>query len=233
VRSIIVCAGILAVALLAEPAKADPTSNTLYAVFDFGGFDTGDNGYETYSESWEFESSSLLIINLADVDGVFPFISINFNGVEIDLSELDYFLIGEVDGSEHLLLSGDGEGEGFDLDPTFEQMIVDGVTNLDDVGDLGDPGGMAFISPETFESQIGTGIGTFTGPGALFDMTATVGGETDLLGFTDGIILGRITINPDGTATFIPAPEPGLALLALIGLAGTLARKRRRPPFSR
>ncbi len=225
-RITIFCSGILALALLAEPAKADPTSNTLYAVFDLGGFDTGNEEYE--SESWEYQSSTLFIINLASVGGTFPFIDLSFAGLgTVNLGDLDYFLLGEKDGSEHLLLSGDGEG--FVLDAGFEQMIIDGVTNLNGVGGLGSPGGTASLSPDQFSNQFGTGIGTFTGPGALFDMTASVGGETDLLGFSGGMVLGTFRINSDGTSTFIPAPEPGLALLALVGLAGTaIARRRRR-----
>jgi hypothetical protein len=223
VRNIAVLSGVLALALLAEPAKADPTSNTLFLVINWnGGFSTGNNEeYEYYSYQSE---GTLLMFNLASIGGTFPFIDLSFAGLgEVDLSELEYFIIGEVDGSEHLILSGDGEGEGFLLDDTLEEGIEDNITNLE--GDLANPGGAMFLTPTEFGTMVAP-IDLFTGPDALFDMTATVGEGMDVIGFTEGQVVGFIVINADGSATFVP--EPGLTILALMGIAGTVIARRRR-----
>jgi MYXO-CTERM domain-containing protein len=168
------------------------------------------------------------------VDGTFEdFMGLSFN--EIDLGEMDltgfsYFILGHVTGSEHLILSADGEGAA--LDDAFEDMLIDGVRNMDGLDPtLGDPGGAVFVSPEDFESFFGTGVDTFTsGTGDIpFDTVGLVGGETDLLGFSDPVLLGTLTLNGDLTGnTFTPAPEPGLALLAVVGLAGAAISRRRR-----
>lgn len=225
-RSIAVLSGVLALAVLAEPAKADPTTpNTLFLVINWnGGFDTGGNDYEYSAYStWESEGT-LLMFNLASIGGTYPFIDLSFAGLgEVDLSELEYFVIGSKTGSEHLILSGDGEGEGFVLDDTLEGDIEDNIRNL--TGDLADPGGSMFLTPTEFGTLVAP-IDLFTGPDALFDMTATVGEGMDVIGFTEGTRLGSIVINADGSATFVP--EPGLAVLAVLGVATVIARRRRR-----
>lgn len=233
-RSItILCSCILALSLLAAPAKADPsnnTSNTVFIVFDFGGF-SGDSS----SESFEYDgTANLLIINLASVLGDFEdfgglsFFDLDLDGM--DLTGLSYFILGHVTGSDHLILSADGDGA--PLDDTFEAGIEGGVMNMDGLDpNLGTGGGMAFVTAGDFMDQFGGfGIGGFVGgTGDIpFDTVGVVGGEVDLLGFSDPTLLGHFSINGDGTSTFTPVPEPGLALLVIMGLAGTVIARRRR-----
>lgn len=236
-RSItILCSSILALSCLAAPAMADPedaTANTVFAVFDFGGFSTDStNDFE----SFQYEStSSLLIFNLASVDGdINDFLGLTFNTFdsEIDLSEVSYFLFGEIEGSEHLLLSSE-PGTATALDDMFEDMIIDGILGIGALDpDLVNPGGTAFIGPGQFAGQFGTGIGTFTNPNALipFPTTASVGDTdgVDLNGFTDPTVLARVVLTFDNGLIAQTVPEPGFALLAVIGLAGAAVARRRR-----
>lgn len=233
----ILCASIVGFSLLAAPASADPennTSNTLFIVIDFGGFSEQSTDNYYYDE----QPSNILVINLASAstsEGLADF-ALDFHELdlgEIDLSELSYFILGHVTGSEHLLLSA--EGEGAPLDDTFEAGIEDGVRNMDNMAPaLGSPGGMAFVGPGDFANQFnGFGLpGFISGTGDIpFDTVGVVGGETDLLGFTDPTFLGVITVDfVNGQfVTNFQVPEPGFAILALLGIAGTaIARRRRR-----
>jgi hypothetical protein len=236
VRSItIFCSCVLALALLAAPAKAESTNNTVFAVFDFGGFSfdgTGEDMYESES------TSNLFIINLAAIEGDFlDFLGLTFNELDlndVDLSDLSYFILGEIDGSEHLILSANEDGE--PIDAMFEEDVLAGVTDMGGLASpLGAPGGTAFVSPEDFANHFGNGIGidTFvsgTGDIPFGTVASEGGGSVDMLGFTDPTLLGRISltfVNGNLVGNF-SVPEPGFAVLAIVGIAGAVMARRRR-----
>jgi len=232
----ILCSGIVAFSLASAPASADPsTPNTVFAVFDFGGFSTDGTGEQYYEEGCE--PSNLLVVNLASIEGTIEdFIALHFNeidfGDEYDLSQVSYFILGHIYGTDHLVLS-DVDGAPAPLPGAFPEMnVIDGIQNMGDLGggQLGDPGGMLFITPGQFQGQLGVPIDTFTTPGNLpFDPVGTVGGEADLLGFTEPVFLTRTVITfENGILTGAQVPEPGLALLAVLGIAGTVITRRRR-----
>jgi hypothetical protein len=228
----ILCAGIVGFSLLAAPASADPennTSNTLFIVL----FKT-----ESTDNNFDEEPQDLLIINLASastetgLEG-FDLLFHELDLGDMDLTDLSYFLLGHVSGSEHLLLSA--EGDGAPLDDTFEEGLEDGVRNMDNMDPvLADPGGMTFVSPDDFANQFdGFGLeGFIAGEGDIsFDTVGLVGGETDLLGFTDPTFLGVLGVSFEGgqLVTNFQVPEPAFALLAALGLAAaSIARRRRR-----
>jgi len=239
----ILCAGILALSFLSAPASAEPTtSNTVFAIFDLGGFHSDGTGEGYYN----YYSSNILIINIASLGGTIDeFGGITFNTIDIsdleelfdmdiDLSEASFFILGHITGSDHLVLS-DAEGDPEPIPDGFEDGLVGPDDPLQNGGDLGveDPGSANLLSPSEFEDILGTPIETFTEPDPdviPFDPVGTVGGEVDLLGFTDPIFLVRITlIIENGQIVGMQVPEPGLALLAVLGVAGAaIARRRRR-----
>jgi len=144
-------------------------------------------------------------------------------------NELTYFILGHITGSDHLILSN-GEGEPGPLPDDFEDPIIEGIRNMDNLGEgeLGDPGGALAVTPEDFMDQLGVGIDEFTNPDDIpFDPLSS--GETDLLGFTDPVFLTRISlVLKDGVLVGMQVPEPGLALLAIMGIAGVVIARRRR-----
>ena len=230
-RSItILCSGILAFSLLAAPAKADPTSNQMFAVFDYSGF---------AFDGTANEGPDLLILNLAAVTGGFPAIGLDF-GTFSDLpflGGLEYFGVGSA--FEHLVLTADIGAIPNPIPADFEMSVLGDVSNMGGLSTLlGMPGGMAFVSLGDFEEHFGYSIGTFTGGGESpigWDTTTffSVSGDTenDLHGFPiPPVFLGTMVLTQDiSGSTFVPAPEPGLALLVLVGLAGAgIARRRRR-----
>lgn len=233
----ILCSGIIALSFLAAPAKADSetsTNNTVFAVFNFGGFSTDGS-----SENWECEeSASLFIVSLATTPGGFFDFGLVFSELDlpywVDLNNVQFFILGEADGSEHLILSA--EDDGAPIDDMFEEGILGGVTTMGNLAaPLGAPGGSSFVTPGAFQNQFGgVPVTTFTQPNPMipFNTVASVGGETDLLGFTDPTFMGTLSltfVNGQLNGDFVPAPEPGLAVLALVGLAGAaIARRRRR-----
>jgi len=225
----ILCIGILA--LVAAPAKAD-TTNTVFAVFDFGGFETETS---TQNFAFEFESTSnLLFVNLIALDGTIEeFLGLTFNefGFEGDLSEVPYFLLGHIIGSDHLVVSADGPA--MPLPGTFDETAaIDGVRNINMLHPgLPTPGGMAFVGPGQFMNQFGAPIGTFTQGGLGFDTVANVGDTegVDINGFTDPVFLATVSLDfVNGQIVGTQVPEPGLALLAITGIAGAVIARRRR-----
>ena len=225
--------GILALAFAAAPAKADPSNNTsenVFVIFDFGGFDTTDT-----NESFDFESTNLLILNLADVQGdIHGFLGLSFGnfGDLPDLTGVSYFILGHITGSDHLIIGSDGEPA--PIPDGFETGIIDGIRNMDGLAaPLGAPGGMAFVTPGAFMGQFGVTVGTFVNPNSLvpFDAVASVGDDEGVVlnGFTDPIPLTTLILDTEnGNFIATTVPEPGLSVLAILGVAGAIVARRRR-----
>lgn len=232
--------GLVAFSLLAAPARADSeepannTSESVFVIFDFGGF----SGDGTNQDSYYEEGSNLFILNLATVDGTIEdFVGLvlgKFGDNIPDLSEISYFVLGHITGSDHLILSSDGDAE--PIPDGFETGIIDGIRNMDDMdGNLANPGGGAFVTPGQFADQLGVDVGTFVepNPDVPFDTVASVGdGEGVVLnGFTDPTPLAIINldfVNGQLVVKVKPVPEPALAVLALLGIAIVLVRRRQR-----
>ncbi len=227
----IFCSAIVALALVAAPARADPTTNTVFAVFDFGGFDTEG----TSTDDFDFQSTSnLLFVNLIVLEGeILDFGGLSFNQFSFDgdLSEVPYFLLGHILGSDHLVVSADEPA--MPLPGTFDEAAA--IAGVMDIGglhpDLPNGGGSAFVGPGQFMGHFGAPIGTFTQGGLGFDTVANVGdtGGVDINGFTDPVFLATVSIDfVNGQIVGTQVPEPGLALLAITGIAGALIARRRR-----
>ncbi len=226
-RSItIFCSGILALALLSAPAQADSTTNTVFVVFDFGGFDSTSGDFESFSYS---DNSDLLFVNIASIDGTIEdFLGLTFNsfGFEGSLDGVPYFMLGHILGSDHLVLSSDGTP----LPGTFDEMAaIGGVMNIGLLDpDLTMGGGSAFVGPGAFAGHFGNGIGAFT-QGGVADVLSVGGDDGDLFGFTDPVFLASFRLDfVNGQIVGTQVPEPGLSLLALVGLAGAVIARRRR-----
>lgn len=235
-------ASIVAFSLLAAPARADseePSNNTsenVFVVFDFGGF-SGDGSDQEQLSLQNYEESNIFILNLATVDGtIFDFqglILAEFGELP-DLSEISYFVLGHITGSDHLILSSDGTAE--PIPDGFETGIIDGIRNMDNMDpSLGAPGGGAFVAPGDFALQFGVGVETFVEPNSdiPFDTVASVGdGEGVVLnGFTDPFPLARLDldyVNGQFVVKVKPVPEPALAGLVVLGIAGVFIRRRRK-----
>ncbi|HEX5137920.1 MAG TPA: hypothetical protein VFY93_13165 [Planctomycetota bacterium] len=236
-------AGLVAFSLLAAPARADseePANNTsenVFVIFNFGGFSSDGTDQESLSLK-NFESPSLFILNLASVDGTIE----DFVGLVIgefgdnvpDLSEISYFVLGHITGSDHLIVSSDGDAE--PLPDGFETGIIDGIRNMDNMDpNLANPGGGAFVTPDDFADQLGVDVGTFVepNPDVPFDTVASVGDDEGVVlnGFTDPVPLATLNldyVNGQFIIKVKPVPEPAFAALAILGIAGVLIRRRRR-----
>ncbi len=232
----ILCASLLALSFFVEPASADPTPNQMFAVFDWTGV--------AFDGTAAFEGPDLLVISLAGVTGGFPAIGLSFGvfGTLPFIQGKEFFGVGNTfDGeSEHHVLFTAAPGSfPLAIPGAFEADIFAAVSNMGDLNALlGLPGTMAFVTLGSFEEHFGYSIETFTsgdGPQINWDTTtffATAGDtEHDLHGFPiPPVFVGTMVLSQDLTnSNFIQAPEPGLALLVLVGLAGAgMARHRRR-----
>jgi hypothetical protein len=235
-------ASIVAFSLLAAPARADseePSNNTsenVFVVFDFGGFSGDGTDQESFSYT-NYESSNIFILNLASVDGnIFDFSGLILGefGDLPNLDEISYFILGHITGSDHLILSSDGDAA--PIPDGFETGLIDGIRNMDNLDPtLANPGGGVFITPGGFAGQLGVPIETFTqpNPDIPFDTVASVGdGEgVDLNGFTDPVLLANFDLNFENGQLIVkvkPVPEPAFAALVISGLAGVVVRRRRK-----
>jgi len=236
-------AGIVAFSLLAAPARADsegPANNTsenVFVIFDFGGF-SGDGTNQEQFSYYDCEPANLFILNLASVDGTIEdFVGLvigNFGDNIPDLSQISYFVLGHITGSDHLIVSSDGAAA--PIPGGFETGVIDGIRNMDNLDpNLASPGGGAFVTPGSFAGQLGAPVQSFTqpNPDVPFDTVASVGdGEGVVLnGFTDPTPLAFVNIdfvNGQLIVKVKPVPEPAFAALALLGIAIVLVRRRQR-----
>jgi hypothetical protein len=228
--------GLVAFSLLAAPARADseePANNTsenVFVIFDFGGFSGSGTNQEQFSIYDCEPTPNIFILNLASVNGsIEDFIGLNLGkfGDLPDLSEISYFVLGHITGSDHLILSSDGDAD--PLADGFETGVIDGIRNMDNMDpNLANPGGGAFVTPEDFANQLGVDVQTFTepNPDVPFDGEGVV-----LNGFTDPVPLAFFNVdfvNGQLVIKVKTVPEPAFAALALLGIAVVLVRRRQR-----
>jgi len=246
------CLGILA--LTASPARADvelafvegpSTPNRFFVAFsDFGGFEGGSMITVVNIAATDIPEGGGL--GSVFLDPVF------ISSLGIDPNGRSYFGFGvfsDPEFSDHEILSADLGEVPNPLDPSFEAFLTQRTMNMGFLdGNLESPGGIAMLYQSSFENFF-----TLYGEGEeevynflqdlldpetgeiRWDMTSSFSqdsGEHDIFVFpVPGIFLGTTSYasqNGGLSATFTPAPEPGLAGLALAGLAMAFLRRRRR-----
>ena len=201
--------------LLAAPARAD-----LITINFTGQVDLTSEGGEVYQYSGFFTWNSNATPHNAEedfADYALANYSLIFDGVDVTIP-----------------VSPNGAGNGItvlnDADP-FDTGNLDGLGFLGFVGRPYDPTGDLAL------------VGVLTGPTTMFNSTALPGDLSFLASVTSTFALfifepdgptEEFFIDPQGTFNItgtsvvpVPVPEPGTLGLAVLGLAGALARARR------
>lgn len=247
------CLGLLA--LTAAPARADvelayivegpSTPNRFFVVFsDFGGFEESTMVTVVNIAATDIPEGAGL--GSVFLDPVF------ISSLGIDPNGRSFFGFGvfsDPEFSDHEILSADlGEAPN-PLDPAFESFLTQRTMNMGFLdGNLEMPGGIALLYQSSFEdffTEYGEGeeqiynflqdlLDPETGE-IRWDMTSSFSagmGEENIFIFpVPGLFIGStayMSQNGSLSTTFTPAPEPGLASLALAGLAMAFLRRRRR-----